>query len=340
LTLPLTFMKPSILHVLIDRNVGGVTASVNSLLRSRLAEKFNFLLLTPQEAFSKASKLKPELIVVHDACSWKFVFTLLRLRSQSKLIIQEHHYSEAFEALNVPSKWRFRLMLKLAYSIANRVIAISYAQMNWMLEHKLVRHRKLTIIQQSRVLDDFLVIPIKPLGERLVLGAYGRFSDQKGIDLLLEAMHGLPDLDVELLIGGYGENEELLKQVAEDDRRIKFVGQLTNVPQFLESCDIIVIPSRWEPWGNVCLEAKAAGKPVIVTSVDGLAEQVDNCGLVVGANVEDLKEAIAKVANIHKTSPQTLSRWGENGRDSVRGAWERYLTEWEALFWQFRKSSK
>ena len=50
-------MKPSILHVLIDRNVGGVTASVNSLLRSRLAEKFNFLLLTPQEAFSKASKL-------------------------------------------------------------------------------------------------------------------------------------------------------------------------------------------------------------------------------------------------------------------------------------------
>jgi hypothetical protein len=62
--------------------------------------------------------------------------------------------------------------------------------------------------------------------------------------------------------------------------------------------------------------------------------------LVVGANVEDLKEAIAKVANIHKTSPQTLSRWGENGRDSVRGAWERYLTEWEALFWQFRKSSK
>jgi glycosyltransferase involved in cell wall biosynthesis len=333
-------MKPSILHVLIDRNVGGVTASVNSLLRSPLSDKFDFLMLTPEEVFSQGSKLKPDLIIVHDACSWKFIFTLLRLRSRSKLIIQEHHYSEAFEAINVPSKWRFRLMLKLTYSIAHRTISISYAQMNWMLEHKLVKHQKLTIIPQCRVLEDFLAVPTKPLGERLVLGVYGRFSEQKGIDLLLKALREMPDLDLELLIGGYGEHEELLRQIGEDDRRIQFMGQLNNVPQFLGICDVIVIPSRWEPWGNVCLEAKAAGKPVIVTRVDGLVEQVDHCGLVVGANVAEIKEAIAKVVHIHKTSPQTLSDWGDNGRESVRGAWERYLAEWEALFWQSSKSSK
>lgn len=333
-------MKPSILHILIDRNIGGVTASVNSLLRSPLSKKFDFLMQTPQEFFSKKSKLKPDLIVVHDASSWKFILTLLRLRSQSKLFIQEHHYSESFEALNVPSQWRFRLMLKLAYGIANRVITVSYAQMHWMVKHKLVNPRKLAIIQQCRALEDFLVLPVKPLGEKLILGVYGRFSEQKGIELLLKALEELPDLDVELLIGGYGENEELLRQVAEGDRRIQFVGQLTNVPQFLETCDVIAIPSRWEPWGNVCLEAKAAGKPVIVTSVDGLVEQVDNCGLIVGADVEDLKGAIAKVVHIHKTSPQTLINWGDNGRETVRGAWERYLAEWEALFWQSSKSSK
>ena len=333
-------MKPRILHVLLDRNVGGVTASVNSLLRSPLSDKFDFLMLTPEEVFSQGSKLKPDLIIVHDACSWKFIFTLLRLRSRSKLIIQEHHYSEAFEAINVPSKWRFRLMLKLAYSIANRVIAVSYAQMNWMLEHKFLNHRKLIVIPQCRFLDDFLALPAKPLGERLILGIYGRFSEQKGIDILLKALREMPDLDLELLIGGYGENEELLRQIAEGDRRIQFMGQLNNVPQFLKICDVIVIPSRWEPWGNVCLEAKAAGKPVIVTRVDGLVEQVDRCGLVVGANVEEIKEAIAKVVYIHKTSPQTLLDWGDNGRESVRGAWERYLAEWEALFWQSSKLSK
>jgi glycosyltransferase involved in cell wall biosynthesis len=333
-------MKPSILHILIDRNIGGVTASVNSLVDSPLREKFDFLLRTPEEVLSQGSKLKPDLIVIHDACSWKFMLTLLRLRSRSKLIIQEHHYSEAFEALNVPSQWRFRLMLRLAYGIANRVIAVSYTQMNWMLKHKLLNPRKLAVIQQCRVLEDFLILPIKPLGEKLILGVYGRFSHQKGIDLLIKALQDLPDLDVKLLIGGYGEDEAALRQLAEGDRRIQFVGQLTNVPQFLETCDVIAIPSRWEPWGNVCLEAKAAGKPVIATRVDGLVEQVDRCGLVVGANVVEIKEAIAKVMHIHKTSPQTLIDWGDNGRQSVRGAWERYLAEWEALFWQSSKSSK
>ncbi|MEE3717549.1 glycosyltransferase family 4 protein [Tumidithrix elongata RA019] len=338
-------MKPRILHVLIDRNLGGVTASVNSLLRSTLAEKFDFLLLTPQEALSQLSQpqselktqVKPELIVAHDACSWKFIFTLVQLRLRSRLCIQEHHYSEAFEAINVPSKWRFRLMLKLAYGIANRVITISYAQMDWMLKYKLVKPRKLTVIQQCRILEDFLAIPTKPLGGRLVLGVYGRFSAQKGIDLLLKAMQDLRDLDVELLIGGYGEDEATLRQLAEGDRRIQFVGKLANVPEFLETCDVVVIPSRWEPWGNVLLEAKAAGKPVIVTSVDGLTEQFEDCGLLVGANVEEIKSAIAKVANIHKTSPQTLIDWGDNGRQAVRGAWERYLAEWEQLLGQLSR---
>ncbi|CAN1211944.1 Glycosyl transferase group 1 [Tumidithrix helvetica PCC 7403] len=327
-------MKPQILHLLIDRNVGGVTASVNSLLRSPLAEKFDFLLLTPEEALSQfKSKLKPDLIVVNDACSWKFLFTLIRLRSRSKLLIQEHHYSESFEAIEVPSKWRFRLMLKLAYGIANRVIAVSYVQMDWMLAHKLVKPRKLTVIQQCRILEDFLAIPTKPLGDRLVLGTYGRFSKQKGIDLLLKAMQGIPDLDVELQIGGYGEDEEMLHQIAAGDRRIQFIGQIANVPKFLETCDVVVIPSRWEPWGNVCLEAKAAGKPVIVTNVDGLVEQVEDCGLVAEATVEALKRAIANVVNLHATSPQTLCEWGEHGRETVRGAWGKYLAEWEALFW-------
>ncbi|NMF60529.1 glycosyltransferase family 4 protein [Pseudanabaena yagii] len=328
-------MKPKILSVLIDRNVGGVTASVNSLLESSLAQKFSFALISPQEALSKhtKSKFRPDLTIVHDASSWKFLLTLLRLRMRSKLVIQEHHYSECFESLNVSQKWRFRLMLKIAYAIANRVIAVSYGQMKWMLKHKLVKPRNLTVIQQCRNLEDFVVLPSKPLGDKLILGVYGRFSAQKGIDLLLRAIQELPSLDLELLVGGYGEHEQNLRKMADGDHRIQFVGKLANVPQFLGTCDVVVIPSRWEPWGNVCLEAKAAGKPVIVTRVDGLTEQVKDCGLVVEANVEEIKEAIAKVVHIHQTSPQTLICWGEQGRQSVRGAWERYLAEWEALFW-------
>ena len=332
-------MKPKIIHLLSDRNVGGVTACTNSLTRSHLADKYDFLLLTPDEALAQMSTLKPDLIIVHDASSWSILPLLRRLRSHGKVLIHDHHYSKSFEAINVPVKWRFRLVLKLAHAIADYVVAVSHAQGNWMLNNKLVNPQKLSVIQQCRVLEDFLALPVKPLGEKLILGVYGRFSNQKGIDILLEAMQGLRELDIQLLIGGYGENEEQLRQMADDDRRIQFVGKLANVPKFLETCDISVIPSRWEPWGNVCVESKAAAKPVIVTDVDGLTEQVIDCGLIADPTAESLKQAIAQVVHIHKTSPQTLLDWGNNGRESVRGAWERYLTEWDKLSEQLTRNS-
>jgi glycosyltransferase involved in cell wall biosynthesis len=332
-------MKPKIIHLLSDRNVGGVTACTNSLIRSRLADKYDFLLLTPDEALLQMSKIKPDLIIVHDASSWKILPLLWRLRSYGKVLIHDHHYSKSFEAINVPVKWRFRLILKLANAIADYVVAVSHAQGNWMLNNKLVNPQKLSMIQQCRVLEDFLALPVKPLGEKLIFGVYGRFSNQKGIELLIEAMQMLPELDVELSIGGYGEKEELLRQMADGDRRIQFVGKLANVPQFLETCDVSVIPSRWEPWGNVCVESKAAAKPVIVTNVDGLPEQVIDCGLIAEPTAESLKQAILQVVHIYKISPKTLLDWGNNGRESVRDAWERYLTEWDKLSEQLTRKS-
>jgi glycosyltransferase involved in cell wall biosynthesis len=324
-------MKPKILHLLSDRNVGGITACTNSLMRSHLSKKYDFLLLTPDEALAQMPDLKPDLIIMHDPSAWKILPVLWRLRSHGQVLIHDHHYSKSFEAINVPNKQRFRLALKLAHAIANYVVAVSHAQGDWMLEHKLVKPEKLTVIQQCRILDDFLSLPIKPLGEKLIFGVYGRFSNQKGIELVLAAMQALPDLNVELLIGGYGEHEQMLHRIAEGDRRIQFVGKLSNVPQFLETCDVVLIPSRWEPWGNVCVEAKAAAKPVIVTNVDGLPEQIKNCGLVAEPNAASLKEAIAKVVNIYQNSPQTLISWGANGRADVNNSWKCYLVEWDKL---------
>ena len=53
-------MKPKIIHLLSDRNVGGVTACTHSLMQSRLADKYDFQLLTPDEALAQMSTLKPD----------------------------------------------------------------------------------------------------------------------------------------------------------------------------------------------------------------------------------------------------------------------------------------
>lgn len=325
-----------VLHLLSDRNVGGIQSTTGSLSNSDLKEKFEFLFVGEREALRNLSQIKPDVVIWHDPCNWRSLWSLGRLRFATKLVIQEHHYAESFERCKVRSPWRFRLMLKIAYGIAHKVVAISQGQQKWMRSNHLVNPHKLVDIQQCRVLDDFLNLPLKSIDSTLILGAYGRFNEQKGFDTLLRAISKVKNSQIQLLIGGYGEQEDLLKSLAGDDPRIHFLGKLADVPSFLRQCDAIVIPSNWEPWGNVCLEAKAAGKAVIASQVDGLAEQVKDCGLLVPPQDPDaLAAAIAQVCTMPRSQ---LEAWGLQGRADVRDAWTRYLEAWEALLTNLCKS--
>jgi glycosyltransferase involved in cell wall biosynthesis len=145
-------------------------------------------------------------------------------------------------------------------------------------------------------------------------------------------MQRVPSNQVQLLLGGYGSDETMLKQIAQGLGNIKFLGTIRDVPAFLSQCDVVVIPSRWEPWGNVCLEAKAAGKPVIVTAADGLVEQIEACGLVVPVeDPEALAKAIIQVASLSDT---TLANWGQSGRRAVSSAGSKYVEAWESILWE------
>jgi glycosyltransferase involved in cell wall biosynthesis len=279
-----TISKPKILHLLSDERMGGVKTSLNSLINSRLAEKYEFAIAPLRSAKKNMRNWSPNIIIIHDACSWAILPHLLMLKifkGKAKLIIQNHHYSAAFERIKVSQPWRFRLMLRLCHWCIDRVLLISNSQAEWMTKHKLVSKKKLTVIQQSLNCDHFLAIPLKSIEQPLTFAAYGRFDEQKGFDILLQAVNLIPHIDFRLNIAGYGSDEVELKKLAKDNSKVQFVGSVKNVPVFLSQCDLVIIPSQWEPWGNVCLEAKASGKPVIASAVDGLIEQVQQCGILV-----------------------------------------------------------
>jgi len=329
-------IKTRILFLLSDERMGGVKTSLHSLIDSRLAEQFEFAIAPLTSAKASLSNWHPQIIIVHDACSWKILPNLIALKfmlkfskSKAKLVIQDHHYSENFERYQVPSPSRFRLMLRLCHWCSDRLLAVSWGQAAWIKKYELVSPHKLTVIQQSLNCDRFFAIPLKSIQKPLTLAAYGRFHEQKGLDILLKAVQLLPDLDFHLKIAGYGADEQKLKQLAAGNPKVEFVGKITDVPAFLADCDGVIIPSRWEPWGNVCLEAKAAGKPVIITAVDGLVEQVNDCGLVVASpNPESLAQAIK---SMNAMSPEQLQAWGIKGRASVKNAWNDHLEAWEAM---------
>jgi UDP-glucose:(heptosyl)LPS alpha-1,3-glucosyltransferase len=56
------------------------------------------------------------------------------------------------------------------------------------------------------------------------------------------------------------------------DGRVVFCGPTSEPERYYAAADVFVLPTRYEPFGNVCLEAMAAGLPVITTAVNGAAE--------------------------------------------------------------------
>ena len=109
----------------------------------------------------------------------------------------------------------------------------------------------------------------------------GRLTEVKGVDVLLEAMQGIDG--ARLLIAGDGEQRTALESLARNlSVNAKFLGQVeaTSRDYLLSSCAAIVIPSRVLADGRtegtpvVCLEAMAAGLPVVASHVGGLAEVV------------------------------------------------------------------
>jgi glycosyltransferase involved in cell wall biosynthesis len=323
--------RVKVLKILGDRKVGGIMKTMGGLIDSAIGENFTFTLRSLPEVRSALAEIKPDLAIVHDPCNWNLLPHLWQIRQHCQVIIHDHHYSEGFERYNVKQKQRFRLMLRLCYGSASHVIAVSQAQSDWMLQNQLVAPHKLKTITQTTPIDKLLVLPPRVMQPPLVLGAYGQFTRQKGFDILLQAVRQLPETMVKLRIGGYGEDEQKLKQLSQGRSNIEFFGMLDNVAAFMAGCDVIIIPSRWEPWGNVCLEAKAAARPAIASNVDGLVEQMTDCGLLVKPDdPQALAEAIAHFCTLPNCQLRT---WGENGRNNVKDARQHYLERWESLLW-------
>jgi glycosyltransferase involved in cell wall biosynthesis len=116
------------------------------------------------------------------------------------------------------------------------------------------------------------------------LALVGRVSPRKGTDVALEALAALrvAGRDVELdvygsVFPGYEWYlEELNERAAREDLRgtVRFHGYVHPTWPALASSDVVLVPSRVEPFGNTAVEAMLARRPVVASRVQGLAEVV------------------------------------------------------------------
>lgn len=138
--------------------------------------------------------------------------------------------------------------------------------------------------------------------ERIIV-FYGRLVYEKGPDVVLRVFRRLlNDMhDVKLLIVGDGPMREYLMGLSNDlglGNKVYFTGRVSDdeLYSIVAQSDLVILPSRYEPFGISVLEAMALGKPVITTNRGGpvdFVRHMDN-GIVVNPEDENAIYGYAK----------------------------------------------
>lgn len=292
---------PKVLHLVDDSTAGGVMRVLDFLRSDRdLAQTADHEVRSVTRGKVIGNLGHADVIVSHLVVSWRSLPALFVLRAthaRTPLVHVEHSYTEGFMTHNVSSRRRFKTLLKLGYSFFDRVVCVSNGQANWMASSRLMHTEKLSTIQSCVDLTAFRALPA-PTGPARVFGAIGRLDESKGLDTLIKAFRQCTDPDIQLHIIGEGAQGPRLKCLAGTDKRIFFKGFLSDPVIAMADIDVVLMPSRWESYGLVAIEALAAGRRLLCHNIDGLSDHARHGGVMIDtANIEELRDLIAREAS-------------------------------------------
>jgi glycosyltransferase involved in cell wall biosynthesis len=155
----------------------------------------------------------------------------------------------------------------------------------------------------------------------------GRMSVQKGPDILINSipmiLHHYPH--AKFVFAGDGDQKNYCEHLAWEKgvaHAVRFLGHQNGsfLKNLYKACDLVVVPSRNEPFGIVVLEAWSAGKPVVATHNGGPSEFVWHG--VNGYKIYDHPESVAWGIG---TTLQDFdkARWmGQNGRNTAENSFD------------------
>ena len=123
--------------------------------------------------------------------------------------------------------------------------------------------------------------------------------ERKGLRFAIEAMNAARLPHATLLVAGRGKERGLPRSP-----HVRFLGPVKDMPRHLAAADAFILPTLYEPFSNACLEALAAGLPVITTAYNGFAE-------IIAPGVEG--EVVAQPDDIAALAV-ALEKWSDPAR--------------------------
>ncbi len=217
----------------------------------------------------------------------------------------------------VPFRWMERYVLRNA---DHGIVGNQESEGVWRTKGY---QKPLHIIPQFGVDPELFAPASRRPDHVLTIGYAGRLVEEKGVDLLLEALAGLQGAWQAMIVGSGPARQELetqARQLKLKDR-VSFIAQVASseMPSLYQQLDILVVPSRtrrnWkEQFGRVLVEGMACGVPVIGSDSGEIPHVIGEAGLIFPEGRADLLQA--RIAQLLQ-SPQQREEYSQRGRTRV-----------------------
>ena len=229
-------------------------------------------------------ELRPSL--VHTHLFHADLYGALAARwAQVPALVSSRHNDNAFRR-----RQPWRGLNRRLWRMADAGIAISQAVADFVVEVENAPRDKLRVIHyglqwqpspnaERQALRRSMRTQLGFAQTQPLLAMACRLIEQKGVSDALQAFAGTRSEfpEARLLIAGDGPLRAQLESEATQaglTGSVRFLGWRDDVPQLLAACDLFLMPSLWEGFGLVLLEAMAQGLPVVASRVSAIPEIV------------------------------------------------------------------
>jgi len=351
-----------ILHLYPEINITcGISKSIYSIVNNTNDTYENYVFCLGGDGIDKYKKAKINTLVypVNKRSLFKSLKLFFKLfyfvRKKNIDIIHSHHRYFDLIAFIISILISIRTITSVRSKVHNKIhfsykaqilIACSNAIKKHLIEYFKIDQKKIKVIYNF--IDPrgvSVTIQKSDLKKELgiddmstIIGFVGRFSiREKGVDNLLESFKKLNisnSANTVLLLIGDGEDKKYINDfINTKNRNVLVLPPKENIFDYYNIIDIVVLPSRVEPFGNVTIEAGLMKKAFIGSNVDGIAEVIENNvnGLLVEAGKPD---ELAKAIEYLLDNESVAKELGENLYKKVISEFnaEKIIPQYEALY--------
>lgn len=190
------------------------------------------------------------------------------------VLIEAIHESSEISRHYALERWTRNLFLRLTYPLASEIVAVS-EDVECDLRDNFGIIKGVQVIHYGIDLENIRTLAKKPVShtwlcssrKHKTIVSCGRLVSQKGFNILIDAISELPD-DIKLILVGDGKDKvKLARQVQQLklQERVELVGYDRNPYRYIAKADLFIMPSLWEGFGIVLIEAMALGIPTIAS---------------------------------------------------------------------------